>query len=100
MDNYQSDSSHSLDTLGAQGFLNQSTILHNLDFLEIGFECAFGGFHRMAAVLTKGCSLAASLTFSHCCGFLSKYLAILCGGNITTSPAVHQLQFMNGDLEK
>jgi hypothetical protein len=52
----------------------------------------------MAAALTKGCRLATSLAFRHCCTFLSKVLAFWCGGNVTTSPAVHQLHLTIGDL--
>lgn len=94
-----SDSSQSFDTLSAQCFLYQTPILQKFDLLKIGFESALGGFHRMAAALTKGCRLATSLTFRHCSKFLSEVLAVSCGGNITTSPAVHQIHLTNGEIE-
>jgi hypothetical protein len=99
MNKLQSDSSQSFDTLSAQSLLNQTPVLQKLYLLQVGLESALGGFHRMAAALTKGCRLATSLTFSHWCNFLSDVLTFWCGGNITTSPSVHQLDFTIGELQ-
>jgi hypothetical protein len=98
MGKFRSDSGQSFDTLSAQCFLYQTPVLQKFNLLQIGLESALGGFHRMAAALTKGCRLATSLTFRHCYTFLSKILAFSCGGNVTTSPAVHQLHLTNGDV--
>jgi hypothetical protein len=97
MDNVQLDASQSLDTLRAQGFLDQAAFLHHLYLLKIRLEGALGGFHRMAAALTKSRCLATIFTSRHLSGFLSHYQTFWCGGNVTTSPAVHQLQFTIGD---
>lgn len=99
MGNVMLNASQSLDTLGAQGLLDQPPVFQDLNLLKIGLKGALGGFHRMAAALTKSCCLATILTFRHLLAFLSKNLAFWCGGNITTSQAVHQLHFTIGELQ-
>ena len=99
MDKVQLNASQSLDTLGAQGFLDQPSVFQYLNLLKIGLEGSFGGFHRMAAALTKSRCLATIFTSRHFLAFLSKSLTFSCGGNITTSPAVHQLHFTIGELQ-
>lgn len=98
MEKNTSDSSQSFDTLSAQCFLDQTPVLQKFNLLQVGLESALGGFHRMAAALTEGCRLATSFTFRHFYTFLSKDLAFWCGGNITTSPSVHQFELTIGDL--
>jgi hypothetical protein len=53
------------DALGAQRLLNQTTLLHDRNFLKIRFERAVGGTLGERAVVTKGGCLAAVIAFSH-----------------------------------
>jgi hypothetical protein len=53
------------DALGAQRLLNQTTLLHHRNFLEIRFERAVGGTLGERAVVTEGGCLAAVIAFSH-----------------------------------
>jgi hypothetical protein len=99
MDNIMLDPSHSLDTLSAQGLLDQPTVFHDPNLLKIRLEFTLGGFHRVAAALTKSRCLATLITTSHFVAFLSKFMTFWCGGNVTTSPAVHQLHYTIGDFQ-
>jgi hypothetical protein len=54
-----------LDTLGAQRLLDQASILHNGNLLQIRFECAIGCAKGERALVTKGGCFTAGVTLSH-----------------------------------
>lgn len=60
-----------LDALGAQRLLDQTTLLHHRNLLEVGFERAVGCTQRERAVMTECGCLAAVIALSHLKRFLS-----------------------------
>ena len=54
-----------LDALGAQRLLDQTTLFHHRNLLEVGFERAVGSALGKGAVVTKGGCLAAVIALCH-----------------------------------
>ena len=54
-----------LDALGAERLLDQSTVFHDLDLLQIRFEGAVGCAQGERALVTKGGCFTAGITLSH-----------------------------------
>jgi hypothetical protein len=53
------------DALGAQRLLDQASVLHDGNLLQIRFECAIGCMLRKRAFVTKGGCFTAGVTSSH-----------------------------------
>ncbi len=54
-----------LDALGAERLLDQSTVFHDLDLLQIRFEGAVGCAQGERTIVTKGGCFAAGVALSH-----------------------------------
>jgi hypothetical protein len=54
-----------LDALGAQDLLDQATLFHDGNLLQVRFELAIGCAQGERAAVSEGGCLAAGVTFSH-----------------------------------
>ena len=60
------------NTLCAERFLNQTTVLHHPYFLKVGPKCAFGRIHRETSSMSERSRLTTVLTPSHRANILSR----------------------------
>jgi len=60
------------NTLCAERFLNQTTVLHHPCFLKVGPKFAFGRIHRETSSMSERSRLTTVLTPSHRVNILSR----------------------------
>jgi hypothetical protein len=70
------------DALGAERFLDQATIFHNRNLLQIRFECAIGCMLGKRTFVTKGGCFTAGVTLSHISDPFSTMIPVPARGHV------------------